>query len=321
MQALVEGPQLTVAIMAAENSGTGRLVRDWLIHSVTQDPADMLVYGPTEAMVRAYVKAEIEPAIDAYPEMAVTRRAGHAARDLKFKDFGHMWAQFLPATYSNLINKSASRIAIGGLDACDRGSGGPYALADIRRQTFGTRSRLLVESYPGLGGGSGPEPSAAGIISLYAESDRRMWYWPCPHCNGFWAPYPICNHGLMLEWPRGALPDEIRDAARMTCPCCRRGIEDKWRPLMNAEGVWVGAGQRIGAGGRIIGKLASFEVAGFWISGLMSSLVSGGIGALACALDRAGRYWVDGSGAGMYRDTITKKLGWLCDVDMDRLVA
>ncbi len=321
MRVLTEGPQLTVAIMAAENSGTGRLVRNWLIHSVTQDPADMLVYGPTEAMVRAYVKAEIEPAIDARPEMAVTRRVGRAARDLEFKDFGRMWAQFLPATYNNLINKSASRIAIGGLDACDRSTGDPYALADIRRQTFGTQSRLLVESYPGLGGGDGPEASTAGIISLYANSDRRMWYWPCPHCNRFWAPYPIRNHGLMLEWPRGALPDEIRDAARMICPCCGWRIEDIWRSRMNAEGVWVGAGQRIDARGHIIGKPASFATAGFWISGLMSSGVSSGIGTLAHALDRAGRRWVDGSGTGMYRDTIAKKFGWPCDVDMDRLVA
>ena len=317
MRVLTEGGHLTTAIVAPENGGTGRLVRNWLIHSVMQDPADMLVYGPTEAMVRAYVKAEIEPAIDARPEMAVTRRAGRAARDLEFKDFGRMWAQFLPATYNNLINKSASRIAIGGLDACDRRCGDPYALADLHRQAFGRRSMLLVESHPTLGAGLSLAYGVAGIMRIYAESDQRLWHWPCPHCNGFWAPYPIHDRKVLLDWPYNAPLDEIRDAAFMICPLCHDRIDEKWRDAMNAEGVWVKAGQRIHSSGLVDGTPIHSETAGFWISGLMSPLIPGGIGALACAIAQASRTTNDAFAYGKLRDIFTRKFGWPANGDLE----
>ncbi|MBB2157212.1 phage terminase large subunit family protein [Gluconacetobacter diazotrophicus] len=289
MQALTSRTHLTTVIVGPGRSGKTTVGQNWMLQSVGNDPADMLVYGSTEAMIEAYVKAEIEPMIDAHPVLANALGKGAKARSMAFKNFRSMWVQFLAATYSNLINKSAGRVVITELDACDDKEGDPYKLADIRRQTFGYESMVLAESHPDRAGGLDPSKWTAGIMRLYADSDRRVWYWPCPHCNGFSSPNPTASRVMTLDWPEDAPLDEIRDAARMACPCCGALIEDKWRRAMNRDGVWIGQGQTISVEGDVAGALIPAEAAGFWITGLMSPFVIGGIGALARAMAEARR--------------------------------
>jgi heme/copper-type cytochrome/quinol oxidase subunit 1 len=56
---------------------------------------------------------------------------------------------------------------------------------------------------------------------------------------------------------------------------------------MNKDGVWVGTGQQISVEGDIAGELIETDIAGFWITGLMSPFVIGGIGGLARAMAQA----------------------------------
>ncbi len=287
MRSLTSRTHLTTAIVGPGRSGKTTVGQNWMLQAVGNDPADMLVYGATESMIETYVKAEIEPMIDGHPvlEQALGKRPKD--RSMAFKNFRSMWVQFLVASYNNLINKSAGRVLITELDACDTSAGDPYELADIRRQSFGYESMVLAESHPDLAAGLDPAKWTAGIMRLYADSDRRIWYWPCPHCNGFSSPNPTGRWITTLDWPEDAPPDEIRDAARMTCPHCGALIEDRWRRPMNKDGVWVGTGQQISVEGDIAGDLIETDIAGFWITGLMSPFVIGGIGGLARAMAQA----------------------------------
>lgn len=294
MEALTSREHLTTAIVGPGRSGKTAIGQNWMLQSVEVDPADMLVYGATDAMIEEYVKAEIDPMIDSHKE--IRKRLGKRPRDnsMHFKKFSAMWVQFLAATYSNLINKSAPRVVITELDACDTSKGDPYELATIRRQTFGYESMVLAESHPDLAAGSDPSKWTAGVMSLYRDSDRHIWYWPCPNCNAYSSPNPMGQRVMTLDWPADAPLDEVRDAARLMCPCCGTLIEDRWRRAMNRDGAWVGMGQAIGEDGDITGELVAKDITGFWITGVMSPFVIGGIGSLAYEMEKARRAVANG---------------------------
>lgn len=289
MEALTSREHLTTAVVGPGRSGKTAIGQNWMLQSVEVDPADMLVYGATDAMIEEYVKAEIDPMIDSHKE--IRKRLGKRPRDnsMHFKKFSAMWVQFLAATYSNLINKSAPRVIITELDACDTSKGDTYELASIRRQTFGYESMVLAESHPDLAAGSDPAKWTAGVMSLYRDSDRHVWYWPCPNCNAYSSPNPTGQRVMTLDWPADAPLDEVRDAARLACPCCGTLIEDGWRRTMNRDGLWVGMGQTISEDGDITGELVAKDIAGFWITGAMSPFVIGGIGSLAYEMEKARR--------------------------------
>ncbi|WP_282758322.1 terminase gpA endonuclease subunit [Komagataeibacter saccharivorans] len=294
MESLTSREHLTTAVVGPGRSGKTAIGQNWMLQSVEVDPADMLVYGATDAMIEEYVKAEIDPMIDSHKE--IRKRLGKRPRDnsMHFKKFSAMWVQFLAATYSNLINKSAPRVVITELDACDTSKGDPYELATIRRQTFGYESMVLAESHPDLAAGSDPSKWTAGVMSLYRDSDRHIWYWPCPNCNAYSSPNPMGQRVMTLDWPADAPLDEIKEAARLVCPCCGGLIEDKWRRAMNRDGSWVGMGQTISEDGDISGELVAKDIAGFWITGAMSPFVIGGIGSLAYEMEKARRAVANG---------------------------
>ncbi|MBL7233370.1 terminase gpA endonuclease subunit [Komagataeibacter oboediens] len=286
MRALSSRNHLTTAVVGPARSGKTAIGQNWMCQSIDADPADMLVYSATDAMIEEYVKAEINPLIDSHKRLK--DKQGKLPRDnsMHFKKFTGMWVQFLAASYRNLIQKSAPRIIITELDACD---GNAYELASVRRQSFMYESMVLAESHPDMAAGANPDKWTAGVMSLYRDSDRHIWYWPCPNCNAYSSPNPMGQRVMTLDWPADTPLDEIKEAARLVCPCCGSLIEDKWRRAMNRDGVWVGAGQTISKSGDISGELVAKEIAGFWITGAMSPFVIGGIGSLAYEMEKARR--------------------------------
>ncbi len=58
---------------------------------------------------------------------------------------------------------------------------------------------------------------------------------------------------------------------------------------MNRDGIWVGQGQAISTEGEVTGDLVKSRTAGFWITGLMSPFIIGGVGALAYDMAKAQR--------------------------------
>jgi len=309
MRALTSREYLTTAVVGPARSGKTAVGQNWICQAVDADPADMLVYAQTQDALESYVKREIEPMIDAHPALA--ERLGRAPKDrsMGFKRFRGMWVEFLSATYSNMISKSAPRIIVTELDAFPKMDRDPYELVSIRRQTFGYESMVFAESHPDLAEGDKPDRWNAGIMKLYRDSDRRTWWWPCPHCNDFSSPNPGTARQMVLDWPADAPLDEVKDAARLVCPSCGGLIEDKSRRFMNRDGVWVGAGQTITPQGDVEGDLTRSDIAGFWVSGLMSPFVIGGIGSLASEMEKARRTLRDTNDDADLREVTVKRWG------------
>jgi phage terminase large subunit GpA-like protein len=290
METLTSLEYLTTAIVGPGQSGKTEIAQNWLLKSVATDPADMLWYMQTDQGLEAFVKGRINPMIDAHREMA--ERLGRRPVDdsLHFKGFQGMRLELLSASPNNLINKSAPRIVADEIDAYPQSLGDVKALLDVRRQTFGRQSMLLALSHPDQARGVNPDRDwTAGIMALYADSDRRAWYWPCPHCGAWSSPVPIAPRYMAIQYPEKGTLDEIEEQARLVCPVNGCLIEDHHRKAMNRVGRWIGTGQEIAQDGTVTGERIRSKTAGFWIVGAMSLFVMGGIGGLARARAKAER--------------------------------
>jgi len=289
MECLTSLDHLTVAVVGPGQSAKTTIAENWLLHSVASDPANLLWFMQTDQSLEAYVKQRINPMIDAHEGMRSRLGTRPVDDSLHFKNFRTMRAEFLPATRSNLINKSAPRIVADEIDAYGE-LGDIKALLDIRRQTFGRQSKILAVSHPDKARGLNPlRDWTAGIMAMYADSDRRLWYWPCPRCGAWSSPAPIAKRVMVLDYPEEGTLDEIEAEARLLCPVGDCRIEDARRREMNAAGRWIGDGQTIAEDGTVTGERVRRTTAGFWITGTMSPFVLGGIGALARARAKAER--------------------------------
>jgi phage terminase large subunit GpA-like protein len=283
-------------VVGPGQSGKTEIAQNWLLKSVANDAADLLWYMQTDPGLESYVKSRINPMIDSHVEMAMKLGSRPIDDSLHFKRFEGMHVEFLSASSNNLINKSAPRIVADEVDAYDPSLGDIKAILDVRRQTFGRQSMLLALSHPDLARGLIPERDwSAGIMAMYGDSDRRVWYWPCPHCGAWSSPVPIAARHMALKYDENQTLDEIERNARLVCPVNGCEIEDRSRRAMNAAayrspfGGWIGDGQEISQEGEIAGELVARKSAGFWIVGAMSPFILGGIGGLARARVKAER--------------------------------
>lgn len=289
MEALNTTDHTTVAVPGPGQSAKSSIAENWLLASVGADPADMLWYMPTADLMQSFVKKRINGMIEDHD--ILRSRLGFRSIDdsLGFKRFRNMSVEFLVLTRSALISKSAGRIVVDEWDAADPQIGDIKPLIDVRRQTFGRESTVLAISHPDLAGGLEDRHWNKGIMSLYRDSDRRIWWWQCPECGCWSSPNPTAARVMSLDYPADAPLDEIADATRLVCPVNGCVLEDGRRREMNLTGRWVGLGQSISEDGTIEGRLQPRDTAGFWITGIMSPFILGGIGGLAAARVKAER--------------------------------
>ncbi|CAB3783239.1 hypothetical protein LMG28688_01607 [Paraburkholderia caffeinitolerans] len=318
METLTRLDYLTTVVVGPGQSGKTEIAQNWMLKSVANDPGDFLWYMQTDPGLEAFVKSRINTQIDGHPEMAMRLGSKPIDDSLHFKRFDGMRVEFLSANENNLINKSAPRIVADEVDAYPEGLGDIKALLDVRRQTFGRQSMLLAMSHPDRARGLNPERDwTAGVMALYGDSDRRVWYWPCPHCGAWSSPVPIAARFMPLHYEEGWSLDEIEEKARLVCPVNGCLIEDRDRRAMNLAayrspfGGWVGDGQEISQEGVISGELVARKSAGFWIVGAMSPFILGGIGGLARAKAKAERELeVDGDDKTL-KQVVVKQWGFL----------
>ncbi|MBS1067264.1 phage terminase large subunit family protein [Gluconobacter cerinus] len=301
---------LTTCVVGPARCGKTTIGQNWMFQSVGVDPADFLVYAQTDQALESYVKREIEPMIELHPVMRDRLGLKPKDRSLHFKKFEGMWVEFLASTYNNLISKSAPRIIITELDACPvYDQGDTFGLGTIRRETFGRESMVLVESHPDRASGRDPSKWNDGIMKIYRDSDRRTWWWPCPHCNAYSSPTPGAEREMVLDWPQDAPLDEIGAAAKLVCPSCGGLIDDEWRRKMNIDGLWVASGQQIDIEGNVTGQAIQSDTNGFWITGLMSPFLIGGIGAMARDYAAAERHFKETNDDADLKSVTVKRFG------------
>lgn len=286
----------TIAIVGPGQSGKTTIAENWLMRSTDANPGNFLWFMQTDDSLEAYVKSRINPMILNHKFMHDALGSKSTDDSLHFKSFRVMSIEFLSATHSNLINKSAPRIVADEIDAYPESIGNVKPLLDVRRQTFGNESKLLVTSHPDRARGMDPDKDwTDGVMGIYADSDRRIWYWECPHCGGWSSPCPLADRYMNLSYPEEGTLDEIQEQTVLVCPVNGCAVTDAERLAMNKTGRWIATGQKITVEGVVTGERVRRATAGFWIVGTMSPFILGGIGALARAKVKAEReYEVSG---------------------------
>lgn len=310
MEALDDPTKRTVAVMGPAASGkTAGPAESWLLRTIHSDPAEMLWYMQTDAARDAYVQARIEPLLNDHDKLIGDLRYGRDSIALKRFRGGHV--EFLPFTASTLVNKHVRYIVADEWDAYDEKPGDPLMALDARRQSAGAESKLLAISHPDRARPlSAPPEQQRGIMRLYVASDRRTWWWPCPHCGAWSSPNPGTPRRMIVDYPEDAPLDEIEASAGLLCPSCGTLIEDKHRHAMNGAGRWICQGETLDEDGNLSGAPIASQTAGFWIHGTMSSFVMGGIGALARKRAAAERALAAGQGdAAELRTVIVRNWG------------
>ncbi len=117
------------------------------------------------------------------------------------------------------------------------GEGDPMTLIENRQRTF-TRAKTYYVSTPTLEGSS-------RIAQLYARSDRRRYFVPCPHCDEmqhlqFGGP----DKPYGLKWRLVPESEGLSDGHRVAaawyvCRHCGAEISEKHKPAMLAAGRWM----------------------------------------------------------------------------------
>jgi phage terminase large subunit GpA-like protein len=282
-----------VFVGPAQTGKTLALGEGWMTHAVINDPGDMLIVQMTQDKAREYSKQRIDRAIRNSPNLRDMRSAMSRDDNLHDKQFRNgMWLRIAWPTVSNL--SSTSYRYVFGTDY-DRwpddldGEGDGFTLMGKRITTFLSRGMVAVESSPGRPvtdptwqpATAHEAPPVGGILGIYNRSDRRRWYWKCPHCAEWFEATP--GIGLFKLPEDDELIESVRDLdidvfarqfARVPCPHCGSVITPAQREGMNRTGRWVPDGLTLDALDRASGNPRTSTIAGFWLGGAAATYVS-----------------------------------------------
>lgn len=236
-------------------------------HRLDDGPFVPILYiGPTEDHAKAMAGDRFYKMLKTTPSLWAGLAKGQADKTaekwVRGVRVGFAWA----GSATQLASHPAGLVM---LDERDRmvsdvgDEGDPVELARARTKNYSGK-KIGIFSTPTVEGGS-------PVWALYETGTRERWAWPCPHCGAFFVPALS-----LLKWSEGATPTEARASARVYCPECGAGIEDRHKETCNAGGNYIphqlnDHGEEVALPERPKNSTRSF-----WISGLASPWVQFG---------------------------------------------
>lgn len=282
-----------VFVAPAQTGKTVALVDGWMAHNVVNDPGDMAIFQMTQDKAREYSKQRIDRAVKNSPALRAMRSVMARDDNLHDKQFRNgMWVRIAWPTATNMSSTSYRYVA--GTDY-DRwpddidGEGDGWTLMGKRTTTFLSRGMVMVESSPGRPvtdptwkpATLHEAPPVGGVLGIYNTSDRRRWYWKCPHCAEWFEAAPgiglfgLPDEDTLLEDVRSMDIDAFaHQYARVPCPHCAAIIVPSQREGMNRRGRWLPDGVMLDAEDRRTGNPRTSSIAGFWLGGAAATYVS-----------------------------------------------
>lgn len=276
----------------ARTGKTVALIDAWFAHAVVNDPGDMAIFQMTQDKAREYVKSNVDRAIRNSPALKAMKSASSRDDNMHDKMFRNgMLLKIAWPTVSNMSSSSYRYVACTDYDRWPDdidGEGDGFSLAGKRTTTFLSRGMVAVESSPGRpivdpswqAATPHEAPPVEGVLGIYNRSDRRRFYWKCPHCAERFEAAPglglfrLPDDDELIESVRDLDIDKFaRQYARVACPsgCVIRPVS---REGMNRGGLWLPDGLQIDAQDRISGNPRTSSIAGFWLGGAAAAYTS-----------------------------------------------
>lgn len=266
----------------ARTGKTVGIIDGWIMDTVAQDFADMLVVQISEDKAREYSKKRLQRCFDASPR--VKQALSPSKHDNNVHDIKTRSGNFLKIGWpSKTIFASSDwrRVAITDYDRIPLdigGEGSAFTLAGKRTQTFMSSGMVLAESSPGhiitdpayRPATPHEAPPTLGILSLYNLGDRRLFMWQCPDCGDFFEP-----DFELLQFDREETdPAKASKHVEMACPCCGATFTESQRvngkPFKieaNSTGLWLPEGCHLDQNRIMTGTPRATRTASFWQKG------------------------------------------------------
>jgi phage terminase large subunit GpA-like protein len=277
--------QATIFAGPAQSGKTQMLVDNWCAHTITCDPADMMVVQTAKDTARDYSKRRIDRLISASPEIKKRLRSG-GSNDNTFDKFfkaGNILSLGWP-TKNQLSGKAIGKMALTDYDRMpdliDNEAPG-FDLAFNRTKTFLSRGMTMAESSPSKDivnpkwkpTTAHEAPPTNGILGLYNTGDRRKLYSQCPHCGEFFSPAASIDAFFIPDIPD---MNEAAGSAEMICTHCGGGISQirNEHRAFRKGGIWLKEGQIITPNAEIIGQGLVSRRASFWMAGWYAGMQS-----------------------------------------------
>jgi len=265
----------------AQSGKTDALLVNWVAHTVTCDPADMILYQTSQGVARDFSKRRIDRLHRHSPEVGkrLMQRSDSDNTHDKHYTSGMMLTLSWP-TINEMSGRPIGKVALTDYDRMALNidnEGSPFDLARKRTTTFGSYAMTLAESSPGhevtdinyIPNSKHEAPPSKGILSLYNRGDRRRWYWPCDHCGTFYEP-----KFELLKWVDSNDIIESAESAKMMCPHCASLTQHDSKYELNKSGLWVPDGMSVNDHGELDGERERSDIASFWLMGVAASFAS-----------------------------------------------
>ncbi|MBF0141089.1 MAG: phage terminase large subunit family protein [Magnetococcales bacterium] len=221
-------PVERVIFMASSQIGKTEVGLNWLGYIMAHDPGPILMVQPSLELGKTYSKQRLAPMVH---ESTILR---DLVGEVRSRDSGNtMLMKEFPGGILR-ITGSNSAAALAGmpvrwlfLDEADRfegdvgGEGDAVNLAIQRTANFSNR-KILIASTPTIKGHS-------RIEKLFALSDQRYYWVPCPHCG----------HMQVLKWAQVKWPKGEPAEAYYLCIECQEKIHSHHKDAMLEAGKWI----------------------------------------------------------------------------------
>jgi phage terminase large subunit GpA-like protein len=233
-------PCKRVVTMVASQLMKTQIALNWIGGCIHMAPSNILMLLPTLGLAKR-VSTRVGHTIDAIPvlrERVARPRAKDGSNTIASKEFegGTLYAT-TAGSAANLAELAARYVYGDEVDRWDvnvDNEGDPIELAETRTSTFGRNAKIYFSSSPTIKG-------ASRIADLFAESDQRHYYVPCPHCREM----------QVLEWENLKYTDDYSRVQYLCAnPECGCLIDEHHKGAMLAAGEWrahaEGDGETVG---------------------------------------------------------------------------
>ena len=248
-----------VGVECASQMAKTELVFNFVGHRMDFRAQPSMLVFPIEKLAKNVSKTRFQKVLDTSPTLSRKYNAGKHD-NIMLKDIGGSYLIFSYATSANqLCSYAIATYAIDEFDRCPidvEGEGSPLELVVSRTTTF-PNAKGLITSTPLL-------LDSSPIHKLWKSGTALRWHIKCPHCGEWILPsYSSFHYDSQIA--------SCVERAWIECDCCRGEIDDRYRKYFNTPGngkyfyIEESTGKRY-----TIEERVGFDIATFWISGLVS---------------------------------------------------
>ena len=271
----------TIMCAPARSSKTLSLIDANLATIISTRPSDCLVIFATDQMARRYARMRFDRMVKNSPKLRNLLTDNRHEDNVLNKSFKNGMAVWLGSPTPTNLSASDYRYCF--WSDVDRGDdtnadGDIFTQLLKRNQTFLSSGMTFAEASPSrdiLDPNWKPKskheaPPVSGILGLYNDGDRRMYYWKCPHCDEYFKIsadlelFQLPPEKELLELIHASGEKKVaKKFSKIYCSECGCQIEQHMKTELNETGKWF-----------VENPEKENDIASFWLGGICAKFQS-----------------------------------------------